>query len=227
MMSDRYCNDCRELQGYRRVRRPDGRGGTYEALAVCEHANSMGAGFQPIGPSLRRVIGSLKPPDGSILRSLDQQIACAEAALTPADKKIAALIQARVGRANAIRGRDLAAAVWPEEMADRAKYESAVRRWLEDSVSRLRRFARLPIAASKSNPMGYYIPATAQECDEVHDRLFNEGIERIKDSQLFRPDRDLAERLRGQLELRESAVGTRESEVRNRKSTERREAEAR
>ena len=134
-----------------------------------------------------------------------------EAVLTPHDKKIAALIQARVGKQNAIRGRDLAVAVWPAEMADPAKYESAVRRWLEDSISRLRRFARLPIAASKANPMGYYIPATAQECDEVHDRLFGEGIERIKDSQLFRFDRDLAERLRGQLELQDSGFRSQES----------------
>jgi len=133
------------------------------------------------------------------------------AALTPNDKKIGEIIQRHVGRANAIRGRDLAVKIWPEEMAYPAKYESAVRRWLEESIYRLRRFGHLPIAASKSNPMGYYIPSTAEECDEVHDRLFREGIERIRDSQLFRPDRDLVERLRGQLQLQDSGARSQDS----------------
>jgi len=146
-------------------------------------------GFEPIGRLSDRVIERL-----------------ADAALTPHDKKIAAIIRNHVGREKAILGRELAALVWPEESKER-KYEGTVRRWLEDSIERLRTFARLPIAASKTAPMGYFIPATAEECDDCHDRLFREGIRRIIHSQLFRRDRDLVERLRGQLELQ--ASGTR------------------
>jgi hypothetical protein len=34
-MSDRYCNDCRELQGYRLVRCRDARGGYPETKIIC------------------------------------------------------------------------------------------------------------------------------------------------------------------------------------------------
>jgi len=166
-------------------------------------------GFETAGTILRESVplGAGGSRESGFLPNRESQIATPLLALTPNDKKIAALIQARVGRINAIRGRELAEAVWPKEMANPAKYESAVRRWLEESISRLRRFGKLMIAASKTPPMGYYIPSTAEECDEVHDRLFGEGIERIKDSQLFRFDRDLVERLRGQLELQEVGSG--------------------
>jgi hypothetical protein len=143
-----------------------------------------------ISPEMKKILRSAQNDSSNV----------ADAVLTPHDKKIAAIVRNHIGREHAIRGRELAALVWPEESKER-KYEGSVRRWLEDSIERLRTFARLPIAASKGSPMGYYIPATAEECDECHDRLFREGIRRIVDSQLFRRDRDLVERLRGQLEL--------------------------
>jgi len=155
-----------------------------------------GKGFEAVGAILGqsppRMRGSIEIPAFAGMTD--------NAALTPHDKKIAAIILNHVGRENAILGREIAALIWPEESKER-KYEGTVRRWLEDSIERLRTFALLPIAASKASPMGYYIPATAEECDECHDRLFREGIRRIVDSQLFRRDCDLVERLRGQLEL--------------------------
>ena len=159
-------------------------------------------GFETIGRFSDRVIERL-----------------ADAALTPHDKKIAAIIRNHVGREKAILGRELAALVWPEESKER-KYEGTVRRWLEDSIERLRTFARLPIAASKTSPMGYYIPATAEECDECHDRLFREGIRRIVDSQLFRRDRDLVERLRGQLQLSADSADPGNGSVKSAQSVE-------
>ena len=147
----------------------------------CTH----GAGrLERIGPAVHRLIGSLE-----------------KAALTPHDGAIRDIILRHVGRANAIRGRDLAVKVWPDEMANPAKYESAVRRWLEESIYRLRRFAHLPIAASKSNPMGYYLPASDAEGRECHDRLIREAVERLRDSQLFKRDADLMQELRGQLKI--------------------------
>ena len=217
------CDLCKEHPGLMRVRAKNSDGSTYTTLVLCrcrveakrQAERDHPGGFEPVGEILGKVVGDRgQGTVGKPLQPVTYNLSPAvSAVLTPHDKKIAALIQARVGKPNAIRGRDLAVAIWPSEMADPAKYESAVRRWLEDSISRLRRFARLPIAASKSNPMGYYIPATAQECDEVHDRLFGEGIERIKDSQLFRFDRDLVERLRGQLELQDSGFRSQKSEA--------------
>jgi hypothetical protein len=166
--------------------------GVHRAMK-CNHGRNGAApagGFAPIGSLAHRFIESLE-----------------NAALTPNDRQIGEIIRQHVGRQDAIRGRDLAVKVWPEEMQNPAKYETAVRRWLDESIRRLRRFGHLPVAASKANPMGYYIPATDEEGADCHDRLFREGIERIRDSQLFKRDADLMQALRGQLELQGSGFG--------------------
>ena len=133
----------------------------------------------------------------------------AHAALMPGDRQIAALISQRRGKAQAIRIREICARLWPQAASDLANFDGLARA-VKAAVERLRKLGRLPIAATKEPPYGYFLPATAEECDEVHDRLFAEGIKLIVHSQLFRPDRDLVERLRGQLEL-ESEVRSQES----------------
>jgi len=64
-MLDPYCDDCRERGGYRRVRVPDGRGGTYEALRECRHGESgvenRESGFKAIGEGIPKLIEGLNP----------------------------------------------------------------------------------------------------------------------------------------------------------------------
>jgi hypothetical protein len=110
--------------------------------------------------------------------------------LEPVQRHVYELIAARHGEANAIKIATICELVPDLDV-----------RSVKGIVATLREIFRIPIAATKVPPYGYFIPATAEECDDCHDRFFREGIKLIKHSQLFRPDRDLVERLRGQLEL--------------------------
>jgi len=183
-MLDPYCPDCRELQGYRRTRQSDGRGGTYSALAKCNHGASTGAGFEPVG---------------SVIPSATRNLALAEAALMPTDKKIAATLQGHVGRANAIRAAELAVGIF-DGAGDPSRKEE-VRRGVTQSIERLRTFARLPIAATKEPPYGYFLAETDEEWDDMHERYMRELVRIAKLARLFRPQADIVQRLRGQLQL--------------------------
>ena len=121
----------------------------------CEHGRK---GFEQIGPAVHRLIASWE-----------------NAALTPIDREIGVLIQRHVGEANAIRICDIYAVVWPDEMQDPKQVDRLIRA-VKKSVERLRIFARLPIAATKVPPYGYFIAATAEECDAAFDRYVQEGI---------------------------------------------------
>jgi hypothetical protein len=151
--------------------RTEERDGTSYAVR-CDHGRAA-AKPQPVGEILPRLIPVL---------------------LSPAERLIHDLVVARRGEAQAIKNRELV-----------ERLEGIGERWTErdvkTTIKKLRNQARLPIAATKSPPYGYFVPATAEECDACHDRLFGEGIELIVLSQLFRADSDLRERLWGQFEL--------------------------
>ena len=144
---------------------------------------STAKGFEQIGPAVHRLIASWE-----------------NAALTPIDREIGVLIQRHVGEANAIRICDIYAVVWPDEMQDPKQVDRLIRA-VKKSVERLRIFARLPIAATKVPPYGYFIAATAEECDAAFDRYVQEGIKMFLLARLFKPRADLVQALRGQLEL--------------------------
>src|SRR5690242_20825325 len=97
-------------------------------------------------------------------------------------------------------------AVWEHEwwacgVNDRAKTRVSLARSVKATVEKLRMLARMPIAATKRPPYGYYIPVTAEECDECYRRLFGEGVKLIMVARLFKPDANLVEELRGQLKF--------------------------
>jgi hypothetical protein len=100
------------------------------------------------------------------------------------------LIVTRRGQANAIRIADIRAAL--PDLDDRK---------VKDAVEELRTIARLPIAATKVPPYGYFIPQTPEEFDQMFERLRGEGIKLLLLARLFRPHADVVEMLRGQLPL--------------------------
>jgi hypothetical protein len=164
------------------VRCGDGRGGYYEALAPCAHEQAAG---------LERA--------GSQLAAAATRLAAAEAALTPADRQLARVLLAHVGRAQAIRAADLAVGIF--EGADDPARREEVRRAVTQSIERLRTLAHMPIAATKEPPYGYFLPQTQAEWDEMHERYMRELVRLARLARLFRPDADIVQRLRGQLEF--------------------------
>jgi len=158
----------------------------------CTHGREPGTGnresqLEPIGPAVHRLIGSL-----------------ADAALTPNDRKIRSLLQQHVGKAQAIRAADLAALVFDGAGDPRRKEED--RRHVTQSIERLRTFARLPIAATKEPPYGYFLAETDEEWDDMHERYMRELVRVARLARLFRPQADIVQRLRGQLQLQNSEV---------------------
>lgn len=188
------CQQC-DNTGYRPID-PENRAA---GVIPCDHRRdsrlgTRDPGLEPIRPSLHRLIESME-----------------NAALTPLDREIGALIQRHVGEANAIRICDIYAVIWPDERQD-PKQIDRLTRGVKKSVERLRIFARLPIAATKLPPYGYFIAATAEECDAAFERYVQEGIKMFLLARLFKPRADLVQALRGQLELR-SPVASSQSPV--------------
>lgn len=178
------CSLC-DNTGYRPID-PENRAA---GVIPCDHRRDSGlgtrdSGLEQIGPAVHRLIASME-----------------NAALTPIDREIGEIIQRHVGEANAIRICDIYAKVWPDEMQD-PKQIDRLTRSVKKSVERLRIFGRLPVAATKVPPYGYFIAATADECDAAFDRYVQEGIKMFLLARLFKPRADLVQRLRGQLELK-------------------------
>jgi hypothetical protein len=148
----------------------------------------LGFADSAIEPSGHRAIES--PPAFSVDLLLAQR-PILRTALTPAELTLARIIAGRVGQAQAIRIRDLAAMLG-EGWHDRE---------VKEAVRRLREVAAMPIAATKVPPYGLFMCATAEEARDMHDRMLGEGIRLLKHSQLFGRDRDLVRVLEGQLEL--------------------------
>lgn len=69
------------------------------------------------------------------------------------------------------------------------------------AVETVRTVARVPIAASKEPPYGYFIPTRAEEHDEMYSRHLREAVKHILIARLHRPQADIVEELRGQLQL--------------------------
>ena len=132
-----------------------------------------------------------------------------EAVLTPHDKQIRAILQGHVGRENAIRSAELAALVF--DGAGDPKRKEEFRRNVTQSIERLRTFARLPIAATKEPPYGYFLAETEAEWGEMHERYMRELVRIARLARLFRPQADIVQRLRGQMELQESGARSQES----------------
>jgi hypothetical protein len=129
--------------------------------------------------------------------------------LADPDREIARIIMQRRGKANAISIEEICKGLWPSawygggssDAVELHKRRNELARTVKASVERIRREARLPIAATKASPGGYYVPVTAEECDECYRRMVNEGVKLILNARLFRPEADIVQELRGQLKL--------------------------
>lgn len=183
------CSQC-DGTGWRHVKRQEaGVGGReYDAVEPCPcrrkrpDAQPLSPKFEPVGPGLEGIVDRL-----------------GDAALLPLDRRLATILRNHRGRASAIRSAELAALVF-DDTSDPARKEE-FRRGITQSIERLRTFARLPIAATKEPPYGYFLAETDAECDEMHERYMRELIRCAALARLFRPQADIVQRLRGQLEL--------------------------
>ena len=123
-----------------------------------------------------------------------------KAVLSETDKRVAEVIEKCRGAQQAVTSGEIAGHLWPGTSMDASEHER-LRRLVTASVRNLRDLGRVPIAASKSTPPGYFIPVTADELRDMHDRLFREGVKLIKLSQLYDRDANLVRELEGQLGL--------------------------
>src|SRR2546426_1704178 len=208
------CEKCEDT-GWMKVRGKNPKGEEYEAVKPCECRTAAKAerekahpgGFEAIGPLMNRVIESMtqssnpqipsiasdsrthQPDEKQICESDGVKYAAARAAtLGKPECEIAAIILNHRGHENAIKIDEI-----------RKLLPDLDSRAVKGAVENIRRLARLPVAAAKEPPYGYFIPRTAEEARDCHDRLFREGIRLIELSQLFERDRDLVRELEGQL----------------------------
>ena len=132
------------------------------------------------------------------LKEIMERSPVVKAALTETDRRVAGLIEKCQGAQSAVTSAEIAASLWPGSSMDAREHER-LRRMVTASVRNLRDLGRLPIAASKATPPGYFMPVTSEEFRDMHDRLFREGLKLIQLSQLYDRDKDLVRRLEGQL----------------------------
>jgi hypothetical protein len=118
------------------------------------------------------------------------------AKLSADERRIHDLIISRRGLGQAMRIREVIDIVWPQLLVPRTfEEQKGCEREVKRVIAKLREEGRYLIAASKEKPFGYFVPETQGERQECHDRLFREGWELIKLSQLFVRDEDLGKRL--------------------------------
>lgn len=126
------------------------------------------------------------------------------------DREIAAIILKHRGKENAVSIEEICKTLWPREWnygysgEELRKNKTNLIRTVKASVERIRTEARIPVAAHKGSGGGYYIPETAEECDDCYRRLFGEGVKLILLSRLFRPEADVVRELAGQLRVANS-----------------------
>jgi hypothetical protein len=107
------------------------------------------------------------------------------------------LILERRGKEQAIRIREVVDAIWPEGIVPRTNQEEQdCHREVKRVIARMRDEGKYPIIGDKGESAGYFLPATAQERQDYHDRMIQEGWKLIALSQLFVRDEDLGERLK-------------------------------
>lgn len=203
LMPCAHCNDT----GWMNVRYGPNNERMGVARCVCrtrakaEQEKQAPSGFQNTGSVLKR--NSELRVTSSELQSMGEP-----------DSKIAEIILGHRGKSDPISIEAICKELWWREWAYRGEGDaSAVHsrrnnliRSVKASVERIRKEARMPIAATKAPPYGYYIPVTAEECDECYRRLFGEGVKLILLSRLFRPDADVVQELRGQLRIASSEL---------------------
>src|SRR5690242_20344271 len=104
--------------------------------------------------------GGFESTAGILRGAQDDRGGALDAVLNETDRKIARLIEGRKGQEQAIQIDDIICEIWPGWSGWGAdKY----RRSVKQTVEKLRMLARMPIAATKRPPYGYYIPVTAEE----------------------------------------------------------------
>ena len=150
----RHCSLC-DNTGYRPID-PENRAA---GVIACDHRRN-GAGFEQVGSLIHR--------SSFVVHHLDS------AALTPNDRKMGVILHQHIGKLHAIRAAELAALVF-DATGDPARKEE-FRRNVTQSIERLRIFARLPIAATKESPYGYFLAETQEEWDEMHERYIRELV---------------------------------------------------
>jgi hypothetical protein len=200
-----YCSLCDNtgwmailVDGVRRMTRC-----THLAAEKAEREKARPGGFTAIkdiaaGLGVRdtgheRAVGSPESLSPTIEELLAQRPILSDL-LSREDLVVAKLIQVHVGKASAIRIKDLIAALG----------ESWNDRDVKNSIEKLRTLAGMPIVGSKEPPYGLFLPATAAECDEAFDRYVREGIKLFMIARLVKPSANLVQHLRGQLELTEA-----------------------
>ncbi len=169
-----------------------------QVRARAEEAKAHPGGFTPVGEinqkseiTLRQSSASLSEVEGRNRNPDGVAYAAARVALlSKPEREIGMVILDHRGRGQAIKIDDLRA-MFPELDARRVK----------QAVETLRVVARVPIAATKEPPYGYFIPETAEECDEMYRRHVRELVAHARVARLFRPDADLVRELSGQLRI--------------------------
>lgn len=160
---------------------------THLAAERAEREKQRPGGFTAIGEVIKPSPGCLSPK----IEDLLAQRPVLAALLTREDLVVAKLIQVHIGKAAAIRIKDLMTTLgqgWTE-------------RDVKAALEKLRTLAGMPIVGSKEPPYGLFLPATAAECDEAFDRYVREGIKLFMIAKLVKPSANLVQHLRGQLEL--------------------------
>jgi len=182
------CAQC-DGTGWRRVALAGG----YSGVERCDHG-APGLEFEAVSISVNSVF---------------------RARLSGDEVRIHDLILERRGREQAICIREVVDRIWPEGIVPRTNQEEQdCHREVKRVIRRMRDEGRYPVAASKSDPAGYFFPATAQERQECHDRMAEEGWKLIRLSQLFVRDEDLGERRKNRADRLkgQSVVGSRQGE---------------
>jgi len=120
-----------------------------------------------------------------------------KAVINATDKRVAEIIEKCQGAAAAVTSGEIAGALWPGTSMDPKQAEN-LRRAVTESVARLRSLARMPIAASKLKPYGYFIPVDAREWREMYDRINNEAVKLHDWATLFNRNADAVRAVEGQ-----------------------------
>lgn len=131
--------------------------------------------------------------------------------LRPDDERVAEFLETRRGKEQAVTSKEIASHLWPGTTMDNG-WSERKRRDVCACIERLRTIAKMPIAASKEPPLGYFMPATAEETAEMFERCVQEILKGWKIARLFRPGADLVRELEGQLKLQDLGSGIQDSD---------------
>jgi hypothetical protein len=121
--------------------------------------------------------------------------------LNEEERRIYDLVLSRVGRQAALTIRGIIDRVWPQGLVARSlQEEKDCEREVKRVIARLRDEGKCLIIGTKGSPAGYFLPASQQECDDYHDELLSEAVDRIRLSQRYHRDDNLVGLLERALE---------------------------